>query len=100
MIYVNNAELEKIFGSSSNITFSTVQVESILYNFADSLISNHRPSSIKVLFVSIACLGDRTTLSRGKGQPVVMTGQPCVSGVNMSKIDELLMFEARDTTFF
>ena len=27
MIYVNNAELEKIFGSSSNITFSTVQVE-------------------------------------------------------------------------
>ena len=30
MIYVNNAELEKIFGSSSNITFSTVQVESFL----------------------------------------------------------------------
>ena len=27
MIYVNNAELEKIFGSSSNVTFSTVQVE-------------------------------------------------------------------------
>ena len=30
MIYVNNAELEKIFGSSSNITFSTVQVELFL----------------------------------------------------------------------
>ena len=30
MIYVNNAELEKIFGSSSNITFSTVQVEMFL----------------------------------------------------------------------
>ena len=31
MIYVNNAELEKIFGSSSNITFSTVQVEIISF---------------------------------------------------------------------
>ena len=29
MIYINNAELEKIFGSSSTITFSTVQVEKI-----------------------------------------------------------------------
>jgi hypothetical protein len=29
MIYVNNAELEKIFGSSSNITFSTVQVKKV-----------------------------------------------------------------------
>lgn len=28
-VWVNNAELEKIFGSSSNITFSTVQVETI-----------------------------------------------------------------------
>ena len=27
MIYINNAELEKMFGSSSTITFSTVQVE-------------------------------------------------------------------------
>ena len=31
MIYVNNAELEKIFGSSSNITFSTVQVENFFF---------------------------------------------------------------------
>ena len=33
MIYVNNAELEKIFGSSSNITFSTVQVEKVIKGF-------------------------------------------------------------------
>ena len=33
MIYVNNAELEKIFGSSSNITFSTEQVELFLGRF-------------------------------------------------------------------
>ena len=37
MIYVNNAELEKIFGSSSNITFSTVQVEKKLQTYCDNL---------------------------------------------------------------
>jgi hypothetical protein len=37
MIYVNNAELEKIFGSSSNITFSTVQVETFSFPFQNVL---------------------------------------------------------------